>query len=654
MASRSRDTAPSPLPTPAAPAASSTRDIVFHPSDHFRLLVESVQDYAIFLLDPNGWVTSWNPGAQHIKGYAAAEIVGKHFSVFYPPDALARGWPQQELEIATALGRFEEEGWRVRKDGSIFWASVVITALRDPSGRLCGFAKITRDLSERKRQEESLRRSEERFRLLIDGVKDYAIIFLTEEGRVASWNAGAERILGYAADEVVGRHCSTFFRSADANEDAAGRELEASMRAGHVESEGWRVRKNGARFWAHVVTTPLRDKAGRLVGYAQVTRDLTENKRMEALEEAGRRMQEFIAMLGHELRNPLAPIRNALEVVRSQPADAQTLQHQLDIIDRQSLQLARLVDNLLDVTQVTGGRIDIERAPVDVREVVMAAAEAAKPAFDARRHMLEIHAESGVPWVTGDASRLRQVISNLLDNAAKYTPEGGRIRVSVETGEQEVAVRVHDNGIGMPTELQRQVFDLFVQGERELDRAEGGIGVGLSVARRIVHLHHGTIEGFSEGKGRGSEFVVRLPVSVKQKRAQPADLPRGVGVDGGALRILVVDDNHDSAESLSTLLTLWGHDVRIAYDARRGLELAAEHRPELILLDIGLPGMDGYEAARRLRAMPVVGRSTIAALTGYAQPEDRRRAEEAGFDAHLAKPPPVDALLRLVEQDAER
>ena len=287
----------------------------------YKLLVEQAKDYALFLLDRDGRIMSWNAGAQRLKGYCAEEIVGRHFSTFYTREAVDSGWPQHELKVATAEGRFEDEGWRVRKDGSRFWANVVITALRDEEGRLLGFSKITRDLTDRKLHEEALRQSEERFRLLIEGVVDYAIFMLDTDGVVTSWNAGAERIKGYKRDEIIGKHLSRFFLPEDIEAGKPWEELAAARRDGRAESEGWRVRKNGERFWARAVLSALYDGSGRLRGFAKVTQDLTDRRHLQDLEKATKNVNEFIATLAHELRNPLAPIRTAVQVMAKAPAN---------------------------------------------------------------------------------------------------------------------------------------------------------------------------------------------------------------------------------------------------------------------------------------------------------------------------------------------
>jgi PAS domain S-box-containing protein len=479
--------------------------------ERFRLLVDNVQDYAIFLLDPGGHIVTWNAGAQRLKGYAATEIVGKHFSVFYPEEAIARAWPERELQGAMALGRFEDEGWRLRKDGTRFWANVVITALRNREGELRGFSKITRDLTQRREQEERLRESEERFRLLLEGIDDYAIYMLDLDGRVASWNAGAQRIFGYRPEEAKGLPLERFHTEED-NASGLGREqLRRATLNRRSEQRGWRVRKDGTAFWAEVVITALHDETGRPRGYAKVTRDLSDRRRLEDLEAQGRHLTEFLAMLAHELRNPLAPIRNALGILSLQDNLPPRAQWSNGVIERQVTHLSRLVDDLLDVSRITRGKLRLELEEVDVSQVLQRALESSRPLVDSRGHALHYQPAPEPLYVHGDPTRLAQVFLNLLNNAAKYTPEGGDIWLEAGRYDGEVFVKVRDNGAGVPPHMLEGVFELFAQGERTLDRSEGGLGIGLTLARRIVALHGGSIEARSEGAGKGAEFEVRLP-----------------------------------------------------------------------------------------------------------------------------------------------
>jgi PAS domain S-box-containing protein len=615
----------------------------------FRRLVESVRDYAIFLLTPDGHIASWNTGAQRLKGYRAEEAIGRHFSVFYPPDANARGWPAEELRLAAANGRIEDEGWRVRKDGTRFWANVVITALRGPDGELLGFAKVTRDLTERRRHEQELRESEENLRLVVEGAKDHAMFLVSPSGVVRSWNAAAERVLAYAEADIVGRPLSLLYTAED---QATGRpqlELRSAAHAGSFEAEGWRVKADGTRLWTHAALNALLDPDGRLRGYVQIARDLSAQLRVQELESEGQRLQQFIAMLSHELRNPLAPISNAVQLLKRAPANAHQVSWCADMIERQSEHLKRLVDDLLDVSRITSGKIRIEPAVLELNTLVKLACDSARLGIARAGHTLEVKPAPQSIFVEGDSTRLTQAVANLLANAAKYTPAGGRIEVCVERDHHVARIVVSDNGIGMSAALLQRAFEPFVQGERSLDRAAGGLGIGLTLVKTVVELHGGSVEAASGGVDQGTRFTVTLPLAAAVPNgvgaapvAQPAPRP-------AAARLLVVDDNQDAAMSLAELLRFGGHPVHVAYDGAQALEAMREQRPEVVFLDLGLPGMDGFEVARRVRADPALAGVRLVALTGYGQPADRAATEAAGFAGHLVKPVELAQLTRALD-----
>jgi PAS domain S-box-containing protein len=614
-------------------------------ADPFRQLVHGVQDYAIFLLDREGRIASWNRGAERLKGYAAAEIIGRHFSVFYPQEAIERRWPEQELQIAAEIGRLEDEGWRLRKDGSRFWADVIITAMRDESGTLRGFSKVTRDLTERRRQEETLRQSEDRFRVLVEGVRDYAMCTLDPDGRVTSWNNGAERITGYRAQEVLGRHFSVFYPPDAVERKLPEQELAMAREHGRFEEEGLRLCKDGSTFSAHVAVTPLYDRGGVLTGYAHVTRDLTDHKRAEALEKAERHASEFLAVLAHELRNRLAPMSNALHLLSLKPPADATEQWVREVLERQSAQMTRLLEDLLDLARFTREAVVLNGEPLDLRRVVRAAADDALPLMQERRHalMLDIADEDAL-GVLGDRQRLLQVLQSLLDNAAKYTPEGGQVLVSLRREGAEVVLTVKDNGIGMDSAVLRSAFDLFKHGQQAAHRPGGGLGIGLTLVQRLVQLHGGTVQARSGGAGEGSELIVRLPASDAVPALPASGITGEEALRPSPRRVLVIDDNNDAAHALRLLLENDGHEVRVAHDGAAGLALAREYRPEYLLLDIGLPRLSGYEIAATVRGDPVLKQTTIVAITGYGEVHDRARTAAVGFDHHLTKPVEFSAL----------
>jgi signal transduction histidine kinase len=379
----------------------------------------------------------------------------------------------------------------------------------------------------------------------------------------------------------------------------------------------------------------------------------------EMLKEADRRKDEFLAILAHELRNPLAPIRNAAHILEFlMPAEEQ-LRRPLEVIHRQTRQLARLVDDLLDVSRITRGKINLDKQTLELATVVAQAVETSRPLLEARRHRFDIHLPAEPVYVEADPTRLAQVFSNLLNNAAKYTEEGGHVSLTVEqqsasgdaSAPREVLVRIRDSGMGIPAEMLRRIFEPFTQVEHTLDRAQGGLGIGLTLVRRLTELHGGTVQASSEGPGRGSEFVIRLPTASPPAPRAGADSSNGVvQKPSSRWRILIVDDNRDSADSLAMLLHMLGHEVRTAYDGESGLDAAREFAPNIVLLDIGLPRLTGLEAARRLRHDLGLRDALLIAMTGYGQEEDKRRSHEAGFNEHLVKPVDIWELQALLER----
>jgi PAS domain S-box-containing protein len=932
----------------------------------FDSLVAGVRDYAIFLLDAYGNVRSWNSGAERIKGYRADEIIGRHFSTFYPQEAIDSDFPAHELDVAGKVGRFEDEGWRLRKDGSRFWANVVITALRNESGQVHGFLKITRDLTERREAEERARqlareeaarhaaessareaitaqREERRqreqlhvtlssigdavivtdaagvvsflnpvaadlcgwsaadaagqpletvFRIVneytrqtvenpvdrvlshgftvglanhtvllardgreipisdsaapirgeggaITGVvlvfrdvtearramqarlrlaaivesSDDAIISHDLEGQITSWNKGAENLYGYTATEVLGRPLS-LLTSPDRPDEVQSllERLKRGERIDHFETV--RIHKNGARIDVSLTISPVRNSEGAIVGASKIARDITQAKRNEAalrfladaskalseltdvastlqrvaglavphfadwctvdmldpdgalsrvavahvdpakvklaqelqkrfpadpasprglwnilrtgqpemvpeiteelirqstpnpeirailhelglrsyigvplvlrgktigvitfiaaesgrqytptelnlaedlvnraavaiensklysdLKDADRRKDEFLAMLAHELRNPLAPIRNALHIMNSPGVAPDMVKRAHEMTERQVQHMVRLIDDLLDVSRIMRGRIELRREAIELSTMIARAVETVHPILDAQGQELVVTTPPDPIWLDADPTRLVQIIGNLLNNAAKFSERSGRIWLTVERDDGEAVLRVRDEGAGIPADLLPHVFDLFVQGDRTLERTRGGLGIGLTVVRKLVELHGGTISVQSDGAGKGSELTVRLPITRAAEQGAPGSSLSGSPLAVGQhRRVLVVDDNVDAAESVAILLRLWSHDVDVAFNGSDALALIVKQKPELVILDIGLPGMSGYELARRIRSDRRFDDTTLVAVTGYGQENDRLRSQDAGFDHHLTKP----------------
>jgi PAS domain S-box-containing protein len=947
--------------------------------ERFRLLVDGTTDYAIFMLDPSGRVASWNASAQRIKQYRADEIVGQQFSRFYTAEDVVTGKPVRELQVAEAEGRYEEEGWRVRKDGSHFWASVIITALRDEGGHLRGFSKLTRDMTERKKAEDNARRllqeeaarraaeenaqvierqreqlrvtltsigdgvittdAEERATLLnpvaealtgwmtedaagqplstvfhiinektrrtvdnpvarviatghvvglanhtvliakdgteraiddsaapirdsqgritgcvlvfrditerrraeqkraddaarIESVVNHVIdgiIAIDENGIVEAFNPAAERLFGYQAEEVIGQNVKTLMpepfhgehdgylahyrRTGQAKIIGIGREVEGRRKDGSTfpmdlaVSEFWLGKRRyftgivrditdrkqaegklleseqrlaaeleaitrlhalstrllsadnlstalndllenavaacradfgniqlynpqigaleivahrgfgpdfldyfrkvqmddgsacsqamqageriniedvqkdstyephrsiaAAADYRSVNSTPLRDRQGSLIGilsvhfrqphntsereqrfldlYARHTADLIERNRFEeALKEADRRKDEFLATLAHELRNPLAPIRNALQIVRLSP-EPEATEHAHSMMERQLSQLVHLVDDLMDVSRITRGKVELRKERLQLAAVLNSAEETSRPLIEQMGHELTVNLPKQPITVDADLTRLAQAFTNLLNNAAKYTERGGHIWLTAERQGSDVVVSVRDTGIGIAGDQLARIFDMFSQVDRSLDRSQGGLGIGLTLVRRLVMMHNGRIEAKSEGLGRGAEFLVRLPVVVEESVPQAVERYE-LSVSKSSLRVLIVDDNEDAVSSLGMLLQIMGNDISIAHDGQKGVDMAEEFRPNVVLLDIGLPKLNGYEACRRIREKAWGKNVVLIAVTGWGQEEDRRRSHEAGFDHHMVKPVEPQALLKLLAE----
>jgi PAS domain S-box-containing protein len=497
----------SPKKVPQQMSASVTASMS---PDIFRLLVEQVKDYAIFMLDKEGIVRSWNEGARRIKGYEAHEIIGKHFSTFYPQQDKDNQKPTFELRKAQDMGRYEEEGWRVRKDGSRFWANVVITPLHD-EGKLLGFAKITRDLTQRKLQEENLQQlldSEERFRMLVDQVKDYAIFILDAKGNIATWNQGARRLKGYTADEIIGRHFSIFYTPEALAKDHPTKELNLAVRDGRYEEEGWRVRKDGSQFWANVVITALWDKRGNLTGFAKVTRDLTERKKEEdVLRLKTEELESFAHTLSHDLRAPLRSISSFAQILAAEvnQMEEQERTAYVQKIYTSAQSMEALIRDVLKLSELS--LAPMTEAPIALDDIVEECLGLLAAEIQKTKATIEI--KKPLPTVNANRTLLIQIFSNLLSNALKFKRKGGAPKVEIYAARKngDCEIHVQDHGVGIPEQFHLSIFDVFQRGVADVETS--GTGIGLAVVKKAVERIGGSIIVKSK-EGEGSDFVLTV------------------------------------------------------------------------------------------------------------------------------------------------
>ncbi len=495
----------------------------------------------------------------------------------------------------------------------------------------------------------------ERFDLLATESKEYAVFLVEPDGKLLCWNPGAERLFGFQANEIIGQHFSRFFSPEDVRNGQPEHELKTAAEEGRSDSVRWQVRKDGTRFWCQSIVTPLLNEKKQARSFARVMHDLTESQatevqrqRADGLAESNRNKEEFLALLSHELRSPLSPIVNALSILRQMKTDNPIIENAGHIIDRQVSQMVRLVDDLLDISRITKGKLQLTNEKVELRVVANHAAETARPLMEARKHEFSVALPTDPVWVEADPARMEQVVVNLLNNAAKYTDTGGLIRMTVSQEGGDAVIRVWDNGVGIAPEMLPKVFELFTQVDGSLGRTYGGLGIGLALARKLVELQEGRLLAQSGGLGKGSEFTVKLPAVAGASGQKSKTILEPREPTGQSLRVMVVEDNVDAADSLSMLLRLYGHDVQVARTGPTALEMASTSRPDVVLLDIGLPGMDGYQVAQHLRARPEFKGVKICALTGYTPSDaDRQRHQEWGFDHYFVKPVSLEKLNEL-------
>ena len=538
---------------------------------------------------------------------------------------------------------------RTRHADPARYVAAVAYPLKDEVGHVREVVLVHEDITARRRAEEALRESEEKLRLLADTIPQLAWM-ARPDGHIFWYNRRWYEYTGTTVEEMEGWGWQSV------HDPAVLPQVLERWRSSIAHAEPFDMvfplRGADGAFRPFLTrVNPLRDAKGGVLYWFGTNTDISELKRMEeALREADRRKDEFLAMLAHELRNPLAPIVNCLQLLKVGSLEPAMAQRTRDVMERQVQQLVRLVDDLLDVSRVVRGKIELAPEPLELAAVIARAVETAQPFLDARRHRLEISLAAEPLFVRGDAVRLAQVVANLLNNAAKYTEPDGRIVVRTAARGDEALLSVEDNGAGIAPELLARVFEPFVQGEQAGSGSQGGLGIGLTLAKTLVELHGGRVEAHSDGFGKGARFTIRLPRLAERGGAEAAPRAAHLMRADAARRVLVVDDNRDAADTLAALLRVSGHDVRVAYDGGAALAVGKAEPPDVVFLDIGMPGMDGYETARRLRAMPQTARAMLVALTGWGQEEDQRRSAAAGFDRHLVKPAEPAALQAILSR----
>lgn len=638
-------------------ARQHAEEILRQHAELLRITLASIGD-AVISTDADGRITLMNRVAESLTGWSQADAIGRPLPEVFQVVSERTRQPVENpalraLSQGTIVG-LANHTILIARDGSELPIDDSAAPIHDGNGSTVGVVLVFRDITERKQAE----KDQARLAAIVESSDD-AILSKSLDGTILSWNTAAERLFGYTPPEAIGKNITLIIPSERLDEERMILErLCRGERIDHFETV--RVAKDGRRIHISLTISPIRSTDGQIIGASKIARDITKRIQGEKqlrgnedrlrqlaadLSEANRRKDEFLATLAHELRNPLAPIHNGLQIMRASHSNQPAVQQAGAMMERQLGNLVRLVDDLLDVSRISRGKLELRKERVELAAVLNNAVETSLPLIESSRNKLTVSVPPEPIFVDADVVRLGQVFANLLNNAAKYSEPGGHVWLTAERQGSDVVVRVKDTGVGIPADMLAKIFDLFTQVDRSLERSQSGLGVGLTLVKRVVELHGGTVHARSEELGKGSEFIVRLPVAVPAlsdlkpppDTVQPSRLPLHC-------RILVADDNKDSATSLAMLLTIMGHEVRTANDGMQALELAAAFRPDVILLDIGMPKLNGYETCRRIRAETWGSKPILIALTGWGQVEDKRRSAEAGFNYHLVKPIDTDAL----------
>jgi len=636
------------------------RSIYRRTDDIYGKAIEDIRDYAIFLVDADGIVTNWNAGAQHILGYSEEEIVGKDAAKFFTFEDRAKGVPQKELTIAATQGRAEDERWHTRKDGSRFWASGVVTPIRDESEKLIGFSKVMRDMTERNRI------TEERDRFFALSMDLLSIVHL--DGRFQRVNPAFQKLLGFSEEELLSMLIFELVHPDDLAETMSGyHDLGKGQSISFMEN---RLRtKNGTYKWVAWSYFPVPEDG---VAFG-VGRDNTERRqldevlhlRAEELENANRVKDEFLATMSHELRTPLTSILGWARLLDSNQLGENEKDRAVKVIQRNAEAQSKLIEDLLDVSRIITGKLKIEFQPVWFASITESVLSSLRPVVDAKQLQLQTTIDPAAGPILGDPARLQQIITNLLSNAIKFTPSGGKIEVCLRRCDSRVQLKVTDTGVGISAENLPHIFERFRQVDSSNVRAHGGLGLGLAIVEYLVRQQAGTVVAESEGVGKGATFVVEFPLTsgdvISADLGSVAALSDEVktdyqpGENSGEpklrkRRILLVEDDVDTQELLATVLRRHGADVIAVSSSADALAEIARSRPDVIISDIGMAGESGYELIRKVRALGPNGGGHIPAiaLTAYASVRDRRRALLAGFQTHLAKPVEPDDLVTVI------
>ena len=627
--------------------------------DLLRVTLASIGD-AVMTTDIAGRITYLNAVAEYVTGWMQDDAEGQPLeTVFHIVNEQTGNTVEspamRALQEGVVVG-LANHTVLITKDGTERPIDDSAAPIRDADGQILGCVLVFRDITQRRRAEQERTDDEARIRSVVNYVLD-GIITIDEQGTVDAFNPAAEKLFGYLAEEVIGQnvrmlmpepfhgehdsYLANYRNTGDAKVIGIGREVVGR-------------RKDGVSFPMDLAVSEFWLSKRRY--FTGIVRDITERKRIEKemydllieLKDGDRRKDEFLAMLAHELRGPLAPLRNMLEIMKRAAGDGDILQQARSTMERQLSQLVRLVDDLIDVSRITRNKLELRKERVELASVIEQAVETCRPLAESNEHEVTVTLPPKSIQLNGDPVRLSQIFSNLINNACKYTEPGGRVWLTTDRQGSDVLISVKDNGTGIPPEMLPRIFEMFTQADRTLERSQGGLGIGLTLVKQLVEMHDGTVEALSDGPGLGSEFVVRLPIFVELHDAKRTPIPTSAVQSTPPRRVLVVDDNRDSAASLALLLKITGNETLVACDGLEAIEAAEQFHPDMVLLDIGLPKMNGFDACRHIREQAWGKNMVLVALTGWGQEEDRIKSKDAGFDHHLIKPVEFDTLMRML------